>query len=66
MAAESPPKKRGPGRNIAEAERNTVAIKLRVPEEYRDDLDELAATRRLTRSGMVARLIDVAMGRAPR
>jgi predicted DNA-binding protein len=51
-------KTKASGRNIPEAERGTVQVKLRLPPEVAEDLDELAARWRLTRSGAVARLVE--------
>lgn len=50
--------KKPPGRNIREAERNTVAVKLRLPPEVAEELDELAERLRMTRSGAVAWLLE--------
>jgi hypothetical protein len=52
-------KKRASGRNIPEAERGTVQVKLRLPPDVAEDLDEVAERWGLTRSGAVARLLDV-------
>lgn len=51
------------GVNIPEAQRGTVAVKLRLPPDVADDLDELAARLGLTRSGAVAWLLDQATDR---
>lgn len=51
-------KKKASGRNIPEAERGTVQVKLRLPPDVAEDLDELAARWGLTRSGAVARLVE--------
>lgn len=51
-------KKKPSGVNIPEGQRGTVAVKLRLPPEVAEDLDELAARWRLTRSGAVARLVE--------
>ena len=51
-------KKKASGRNIPEAERGTVAVKLRLPVDVVEDLDELAERWQLTRSGTVARLVE--------
>jgi hypothetical protein len=53
-------KKKASGVNIPEAQRGTVAVKLRLPPDVADDLDDLAARWRLTRSGAVARLVEQA------
>lgn len=47
------------GANIPEAQRGTVQVKLRLPPEVADELDERAARWRLTRSGTVARLLEM-------
>lgn len=46
------------GVNIPEAQRGTVQVKLRVPPDVADDLDDIAARLRLTRSGAVAWLLE--------
>ena len=51
-------KKKASGRNIPEAERGTIQVKLRLPPDVADDLDELARRWNLTRSGAVARLVE--------
>lgn len=51
-------KKKASGANIPEAQRGTVQVKLRLPPDVKDDLDELAAKWGLTVSGTVARLIE--------
>ena len=51
-------KRKASGRNIPEAERGTVQMKLRLPSDVAEDLDELAAKWGLTRSGTVARLLE--------
>jgi predicted transcriptional regulator len=53
-------KKKASGRNIPEAERGTIQVKLRLPPDVADDLDELARRWNLTRSGAVARLVESA------
>lgn len=50
--------KKASGVNVPEAQRGTVAVKLRLPPEVAEDLDELAAKLGLTRSGTVARLLE--------
>lgn len=50
--------KKASGRNIPEAERGTVQVKLRLPPDVAEDLDELASKWGLTRSGAVARLLE--------
>jgi predicted DNA-binding protein len=51
-------KKKASGRNIPEADRGTVQVKLRLPPDMADELDELAERWGLTRSGAVARMIE--------
>jgi predicted DNA-binding protein len=51
-------KKKASGRNIPEAERGTVQVKLRLPPDVAEALDDLAARWGLTRSGAVARLVE--------
>jgi hypothetical protein len=53
-------KKKASGRNVREAERGTVAVKLRVPPEVAEALDDFAERRRVTRSGAVAILLEIA------
>ena len=53
--------KKASGVNIPEAQRGTVAIKLRVPPEVAEELDDLAERWGLTRSGAVGRLVEEAM-----
>ena len=50
--------KKASGRNIPEAERGTVQVKLRLPPDVAEDLDTLAERWGLTRSGTVARLVE--------
>jgi predicted transcriptional regulator len=52
--------KKASGRNIPEAQRGGVQVKLRLPHDVADDLDELAERWGLTRSGAVARLVEEA------
>jgi hypothetical protein len=54
--------KKASGRNIPEAERGTIQVKLRLPPDVAEDLDELAARWGLTRSGTVARLLEERRG----
>jgi len=56
-------KKKASGVNIPEAQRGTVAVKLRVPPDVKDDLDALAERWGLTVSGAVARLVERASER---
>lgn len=58
-------KKKASGVNIPEAQRGTVAVKLRLPPDVAEDLDELANRWRLTRSGTVARLLEERADRSP-
>ena len=58
----SPAKKKASGRNIPEAQRGTVQVKLRLPPDIAEDLDDLAALWGLTRSGAVARLVEESPG----
>lgn len=53
-------KKKAPGINIPEAQRHTVAVKLRLPPEVAEELDEIAERWGVTRSGAVARLLEKA------
>jgi len=55
-------KKKASGRNIPEAERGTVQVKLRLPPDVAEDLDELAERWGVTRSGAVAKLVEGAKG----
>jgi hypothetical protein len=50
--------KKASGRNIPEAERGTVQVKLRLPPDVADELDDLAARLKVTRSGAVAWLLE--------
>ncbi len=50
--------KKPSGRNVTEAERGTVQVKLRLPPDVKDDLDALAERWGLTVSGTVARLVE--------
>lgn len=54
-------KKKASGRNIPEAERGTIQVKLRLPEDVAEDLDTLAARWGVTRSGAVAMLVERAL-----
>jgi hypothetical protein len=51
-------KKKASGRNIPEAQRGTGQVKLRLPPDVKDDLDDLAARWGLTVSGTVAVLVE--------
>ena len=46
------------GANIPEAQRSTVQVKLRLPTDVAEDLDDLAEAWNVTRSGAVARLLE--------
>lgn len=50
--------KKASGRNVKENERGTVAVKLRLPPDVADDLDDIAARWGVTRSGAVALMIE--------
>jgi len=50
--------KKKPGRNISEAERHTIQVKLRLPPDVAERLDDLAERRGLTRAGTVEWLLD--------
>ena len=51
-------KRKTSGRNVLERERSTVQVKLRLPQDVADDLDDLAERWKITRSGAVARLLE--------
>ncbi len=53
MAAKKPS-----GRNVREDERSTVQVKLRLPPDVADELDDFAARHNVTRSGAVALLLE--------
>ena len=50
------------GRNVLESERGTVQVKLRLPPDVAEELDDLAAKWNVTRSGAVARLVEKERG----
>lgn len=50
--------KKASGRNIPEAERGTIQVKLRLPPDVAEDLDDLAERLNVTRSGAVAWLLE--------
>jgi hypothetical protein len=50
--------KKASGRNVAESERSTVRLVLRVPPDVAEDIDALAARLNLTRSGAVAWMLE--------
>lgn len=52
-------KRKASGKNIPEAQRSTVQVKLRLPPDVAEQLDELAERWGLTRSGTVGRLVDL-------
>lgn len=53
-------KKKAPsGKNIPEGQRGTVAVKLRLPPEVADELEERAERWCLTKSGAVAKLLEM-------
>lgn len=54
----APAKKKASGRNVAESERSTVRVVLRVPPDVAEALDDLAELWGVTRSGAVALLIE--------
>lgn len=61
MTSETAGPRKGPkpsGRNVKEAERGTVAVKLRLPPDVADDLNALAERLGLTRSGAVGWLLE--------
>lgn len=51
-------KRKASGVNIPEAQRGTVAVKLRLPPDVAEELDELAAKWGVTRSGVIGLLLD--------
>lgn len=51
--------KKKPGKNIPNAQRHTVQILLRVPPEVAERIEELAEEWRLTKAGVVGRLLDL-------
>ena len=51
-------KTKASGKNIPEAQRTTVQVKLRLPPEVAEELDELAAKWGMTRSGAVSELLE--------
>lgn len=50
--------KKASGANIPETQRHTIQVKLRLPPDVADALDELAERWGVTRSGAVARLVE--------
>lgn len=53
--------KKASGVNIPEAQRGTVQVKLRLPPDVKEDLDDLAERWGLTVSGTVATLVERAL-----
>jgi predicted DNA-binding protein len=53
------------GKNIPESQRSTVAVKLRLPPEVAEALDELADRLGLTRAGTVSMLLDAYVDGGP-
>lgn len=51
-------KKKLPGKNIPNALRHTKQKLFRLPPEYAERIEELAAEWRITEAGVIARLID--------
>ncbi len=51
--------KKASGRNIPEAERGTIQVKLRLPPEVVENLDDLAERWGVTRSGAVAQVLEM-------
>jgi hypothetical protein len=58
-------KRKASGRNIPEAERGTVQVKLRLPPDVAEELDDYAAKHGVTRSGAVALLLEMVAGDRP-
>ncbi len=54
------PKRKVSGANIPEAQRGTVQVKLRLPPDVAEALDDFAERRRVTRSSAVAILLEIA------
>lgn len=59
IAAMAAKKKKASGVNIPNSQRHTVQVLLRLPPEVAEALDELAERWRMTRSGTVARLVEL-------
>jgi len=57
-AAMAAKKRKASGVNIPETQRGTVQVKLRLPPDVAEELDDLAARWGITRSGAVARLLE--------
>jgi predicted DNA-binding protein len=51
-------KRKASGANIPETQRHTVQVKLRLPPDVAEALDEVAERWGVTRSGAVARMIE--------
>lgn len=62
-AAMAAKKRKASGVNIPETQRGTVQVKLRLPHDVADELDELSARWGLTRSGTVARMLEMVTDR---
>lgn len=54
--------KKASGVNIPEAQRSTVQVKLRLPPDLAWELEVLSLRWNLTKSGVVARLIETEIG----
>lgn len=54
----TPKPKKKPGRNIPNAQRHTIQVLLRLPPEHAERIEELADQWRLTKSGVVGRLLE--------
>lgn len=51
-------KTKASGANVPESQRGTVQVKLRLPPDVAEDLDELAARWGVTRSGAVGLMVE--------
>ncbi len=51
-------KPKASGRNVPEAQRSTIQVKLRLPVDVAEDLDGLAERWGVTRSGAVAMMVE--------
>jgi hypothetical protein len=56
-------KKKASGRNVAESERNTVRVPLRLSPRVRDILRDQAAEQGIAVSGLVSELVERTWGR---
>ncbi len=61
MPAKPTPRPKAPGRNVKEAERGTIAVKLRLQPDVAEDLETLALMWHTTKSGAVEIMISRAM-----